>query len=155
MSRWNQFSCDPQLYFLFIFIFNDNLSQPFCSDNVSFSTFFSGNLNSLLIFWCKQLFLKYLTRRFFSRKKCIVTIHGKEARSFRVTISNFTKDKSNVALSHGELSWGPSIKDVCNLILIGMRGDTFTSLSFLDQILSAEFLSKLSKLFWRWKLTSI
>ena len=64
-----------------------------------------------------------------------------------MTISNFTKDKSNVALSHGELSWGPSIKDVCNLILIGMRGDTFTSLSFLDQILSAEFLSKLSKHF--------
>ena len=28
------------------------------------------------------------------------------------------------------------------LTLIGMRGDTFTSLSFLDEILSAEFLSK-------------
>ena len=41
------------------------------------------------------------------------------------------------------------------LTLIGMRGDTFISLSFLDQILSAEFLSKISKLFWRWKLTSI
>ena len=39
--------------------------------------------------------------------------------------------------------------------LIGMRGDTFISLSFLDQILSAEFLSKNSKLFCRWKLTSI
>jgi hypothetical protein len=33
------------------------------------------------------------------------------------------------------------------LTLIGMRGDTFISLSFLDQILSAEFLSKRSKLF--------
>ena len=33
------------------------------------------------------------------------------------------------------------------LTLIGMRGDTFISLSFLDQILSADFLSKLSKLF--------
>ena len=41
------------------------------------------------------------------------------------------------------------------LTLIGMRGDTFISLSFLDQILTAEFLSKISKLFWRWKLTSI
>jgi hypothetical protein len=33
------------------------------------------------------------------------------------------------------------------LTLIGMRGDTFISLSFFDQILSADFLSKLSKLF--------
>ena len=33
------------------------------------------------------------------------------------------------------------------LTLIGMRGDTFTSLSFLDEILSAEFLSKRSKHF--------
>ena len=34
---------------------------------------------------------------------------------------------------------------------IGMRGDIFHSLSFLDQILSAEseFLIKISKLFWR------
>ena len=30
------------------------------------------------------------------------------------------------------------------LTLIGMRGDTFISLSFLDKILSAEFLSKIS-----------
>ena len=36
-----------------------------------------------------------------------------------------------------------------------MRSDTFISLSFLDQILSADFLSKISKLFWRWKLTKI
>ena len=35
------------------------------------------------------------------------------------------------------------------LTLIGMRGDAFISLSFLDQILSAEFLSKIPKLFWR------
>ena len=35
------------------------------------------------------------------------------------------------------------------------EGDTFISLSFLDQILSADFLSKISKLFWRWKSTSI
>ena len=34
--------------------------------------------------------------------------------------------------------------------LIGMRGDTFISLSFLDQILSTIF-----KIFWRWKLTYI
>jgi hypothetical protein len=33
------------------------------------------------------------------------------------------------------------------LTLIGMRGDTFISLYFLDQILSAEFLSTISKLF--------
>ena len=32
------------------------------------------------------------------------------------------------------------------LTLIGMRGDTFISLIFLDQILSAEFLSKISKI---------
>ena len=32
------------------------------------------------------------------------------------------------------------------LTLIGMRGDAFISLSFLDQILSADFLSKLFKL---------
>ena len=37
------------------------------------------------------------------------------------------------------------------LILMGMRGDTFISLSYLDHILSAEFLSRIS----RWKLTSI
>ena len=36
------------------------------------------------------------------------------------------------------------------LTLIGMRGDTFISLSFFDQIFSADFLSKHSK-----KLTSI
>ena len=41
------------------------------------------------------------------------------------------------------------------LTLIGMRGDTFMSLSFLDQILSAEFLSKNSKPFWKWKLPSL
>ena len=37
----------------------------------------------------------------------------------------------------------------------GMRKGTFYPLSFLDQTLSAEFLPKKSKLFWRWKLTSI
>ena len=41
------------------------------------------------------------------------------------------------------------------LTLFGMRGDTFISLSFLDQILSADYLSKNFKLFWRWKFTSI
>ena len=35
------------------------------------------------------------------------------------------------------------------LTLIGMREGTFQPLSFLDQILSAEFISKISKLFWR------
>ena len=35
------------------------------------------------------------------------------------------------------------------LALIGMRVDAFISLSFLDQSLSAEFSSKISKLFWR------
>ena len=33
-----------------------------------------------------------------------------------------------------------------SLTLIGMRGDNFISLSFFHQILSAEFLSKISKL---------
>ena len=41
------------------------------------------------------------------------------------------------------------------LTLIGMREGTFQPLSFLDQILSAEFISKISKLFWKWKLTLI
>ena len=41
------------------------------------------------------------------------------------------------------------------LTLIGMRVGTFQPLSFLDQILSAEFISKISKLFWKWKLTLI
>ena len=36
-----------------------------------------------------------------------------------------------------------------------MRRDTFISLSFLDQIMSAGFLSKISKLFGRWKSSSI
>jgi hypothetical protein len=35
------------------------------------------------------------------------------------------------------------------LTLIGMMRNTFIPLSFLDQIFSAEFLSKISKLFWR------
>jgi hypothetical protein len=35
------------------------------------------------------------------------------------------------------------------LTLIGMREGTIHPLSFLDQILSAEFISKISKLFWR------
>ena len=34
-------------------------------------------------------------------------------------------------------------------------GDTFIFLFFLGQILSAEFLSKISNIFWRWKLTSV
>ena len=35
----------------------------------------------------------------------------------------------------------------CDLTLIGMSGDTFISLRFLDQILSADFLLKIFKLF--------
>ena len=34
-----------------------------------------------------------------------------------------------------------------SITLIGMRGDTFISLSYLDQIFSAKFLSKISKPF--------
>ena len=58
----------------------------------------------------------------------------------------------------------PSITQPCteictsfsiDLTVNGMRGDTFITLSFLDQILSAEFLTKISKLFCRWKLTWI
>ena len=41
------------------------------------------------------------------------------------------------------------------LTLFGMGWDTFIPLSFFDQILSAIFFSKISKLFWRWKFTSI
>ena len=42
-----------------------------------------------------------------------------------------------------------------SLTLIGMREGTLILLSFLDWILSAEFSPKISKLFWRRKLTSI
>ena len=35
---------------------------------------------------------------------------------------------------------------LANLTLIGMRGDTFISLFFLNQICLAEFVSKISKL---------
>ena len=41
------------------------------------------------------------------------------------------------------------------LTLIGMRWDTFMSLSIMALTLSADFLSNISKLFWRGKLTSI
>jgi hypothetical protein len=43
---------------------------------------------------------------------------------------------------------------ILGLTLIGMREGTFHSLSFSDQMLSAEFLF-IKKLLWRWKLTSI
>ena len=46
-------------------------------------------------------------------------------------------------------------RETGRLTLIGMREALSTPLSFLDHILSAEFLSKNSKHFWRWKLTSI
>ena len=58
----------------------------------------------------------------------------------------FTKISSGDNFCHQSNLW---------LTLIGMRGDTLISLFSLDQILSAEFLSKISKLFWSWKLTSI
>ena len=41
------------------------------------------------------------------------------------------------------------------LTLSGMEQGIFTPMSLLDHILSAEFFSKISKLFWRWKLRSI
>ena len=41
------------------------------------------------------------------------------------------------------------------ITLFGTGGDIFIPLSFLDQILSAELCSNISKLFWRWKFTSI
>ena len=41
------------------------------------------------------------------------------------------------------------------LTQIGIGGDTFISLSFLNQILSADFLSKNFKKIVRWKFTSI
>ena len=41
------------------------------------------------------------------------------------------------------------------LTLSGTGQDISILLSLLDQILSAEFFSKISKLFWRWKFTSI
>ena len=47
------------------------------------------------------------------------------------------------------------VQKMQDLTLIGMRGDNFISLSFLDQILLAEFLTKISKLFGRWKLILI
>ena len=38
------------------------------------------------------------------------------------------------------------------LTLSGTGQGIFTPASLLDQILSAEILSKISKLFWRWKI---
>ena len=43
--------------------------------------------------------------------------------------------------------WNPIWMKIFILTLIGMRGDTFISLPFSDQIMWADFLSKLSKLF--------
>ena len=40
-----------------------------------------------------------------------------------------------------------NISSIHDLPLIDMKGDTFISLFFLDQIFSAEFLSKISKKF--------
>ena len=51
-------------------------------------------------------------------------------------------------------SIGKSILPV-HKTLTGIRQGTFHPLYFLDQTLSAEFLPKISKLSWRWKLTSI
>ena len=59
-------------------------------------------------------------------------------------------------IEHLRTSGGSEILNTSSIQdLIGMRGDTFISWFFLDQILSGEFLSKVSKLFSRWKLPSI
>ena len=55
------------------------------------------------------------------------------------------------------LPWGktvPSLEQAV-LTLFGTGGDTFIPLFFLDQFLSAEFLSKISQLCWQWKWTFI
>ena len=58
--------------------------------------------------------------------------------------------KWNALISFADLESETARDDCCGLlILIGMRGDDFISLFFLDKILSAEFLSKISKHFWR------
>ena len=57
----------------------------------------------------------------------------------------------------GKFFFGQATKKwcTCRLTLIGMREGTLHSLSFLDRIFWAEYLPKVFKLFWRWKLTSI
>ena len=60
-----------------------------------------------------------------------------------------------VVLWHLFWRFEPKWKTYYAAPLIETREGTFNLLSFLDQILSAEFLSKNSKLFWREKLTSI
>jgi hypothetical protein len=53
-------------------------------------------------------------------------------------------------IEHLRTSGGSEILNTSSIQdLIGMRGDTFISWFFLDQILSGEFLSKVSKLFSR------
>ena len=49
----------------------------------------------------------------------------------------------------GQLPSPPNFFLADKFTLFGTGGDTFINLSFLDQILSAEFFSKISKLFWR------
>ena len=63
--------------------------------------------------------------------------------------SAFENDESlNCAVLHGK-------KWIKPLTLIGKRQGGLTSLMILDWILTAEFLSKNFKHFWRWKLRSI
>ena len=51
--------------------------------------------------------------------------------------------------SEGAIALPPNFFLADKFTLFGTGGDTFINLSFLDQILSAEFFSKISKLFWR------
>ena len=56
--------------------------------------------------------------------------------------------KNGASYMYVEFIWGrnPIWMKIFTLTLIGMRGDTFISLPFTDQIIWADFLSKLSKL---------
>ena len=74
---------------------------------------------------------------------------------FELNFSKAEPSRAESVPSWVEPIWGISIFELkfpkltnfwSLLTLIGMRGDTFISLSYLDQIFSADFLSKLSKL---------
>ena len=61
---------------------------------------------------------------------------------------------SGIIWSVEQIIMGIAIINDIRLTLFCTGGDTFIPLSFLDQILSADFFSKIAKLFLRWKLTS-
>ena len=75
----------------------------------------------------------------------------------REKFSELTRAEPHLGLNPRapSLEGGVIHKWPCKLTLFGTGGGIFIPLSLLDQILSAEFSSKISKKFWRWKFTLI